>query len=94
MYMYLQDMLWESSSEDGESGEEEGGGENEGREGKSGKGAGGVVDVEDIGRVLHKVKVPRVGREGEVRGRVEHREMVTPMLRKNLTKQGVYASSC
>lgn len=48
----------------------------------------GVVDVEDIGKVLHRVRVPRAGGKVEIKRRVEPREMVTPLLRKNLSKQG------
>ena len=87
MYICAQEVFWETSSEEEE--EEEGRGK-DGEQGEGG-GGGGVVDVEDIGRVLHRVKIPRAGRGEEVRKRakMEPREMVTPLLRKNLSKQGV-----
>ena len=81
--------MWESSSEEEEEDEEEGK-EEEGRSGVKGsrEGGSGVVDVEDVGKVLHRARVPRASRELEVRKRVEPKEMVTPLLRKNLSKQG------
>lgn len=93
--LFLQDVLWETSSEEGESVEEEGQ-EGEGEEGgsgvkRSGKAASGVVDVEDMGRVLHKARVSRASRGLVIRKRAEPREMVTPLLKKNLSKQGMYS---
>lgn len=76
-------MLWESSSE------EEGEDEEEEREGGNG-GGGGVVDVEDVGDMLHRARPPRRGRELQIKKRSEVREMVTPLLRKTLSKQGTY----
>ena len=81
--------MWESTSEEEEE-EVEGGKEEEGRSGVGSSRESGVVDVEDVGKVLHRARVPRASRELEVRKRVEPREMVTPLLRKNLSKQGTY----
>ena len=53
-----------------------------------GKTTAGVVDVEDIGKVVHKMKKVKKQRDVD-RKNGELREMVTPMLRKALTKQGV-----
>ena len=81
--------MWESTSEEEEE-EVEGGKEEGGRSGVGSSRESGVVDVEDVGKVLHRARVPRASRELEVRKRVEPREMVTPLLRKNLSKQGTY----
>lgn len=55
--------------------------------------SGGLVDVEDIGGVMNKMKSAKQRRleeeEAVKRGDIEPREMVTPMLRKALSKQGV-----
>lgn len=52
----------------------------------------GLVDLEDIGGMMSKMKSAKQRRKEEeeaVRsGKVEPREMVTPMLRKALSKQG------
>ena len=85
-------MLWEEETSDEEDRSMEEGGE-EGEEGESkqklsGRSGAGVVDVEDMGKVLHRARVPHAGGEVEIKRRVEPREMVTPLLRKNLTKQG------
>lgn len=75
--------MWESSSEeedDVEDNEEMG----------QVKTGGGIVDVEDVGNMLRTVRVPRGGKELKIRKKTERREMVTPLLRKNLTKQGTY----
>ena len=83
MTLFFLQVLWESSSE--EEGEEE----EEEREGASSvKSSSGVVDVEDVGDMLHRTRPSQSGRELKIRKRVEKREMVTPLLRKNLTKQG------
>ena len=50
------------------------------------------MDLEDIGGMMNKMKSAKQRRSEEEeamrRGEVEPREMVTPMLRKALTKQG------
>ena len=50
----------------------------------------GLIDVEDMGKVVKKMKAAAKKRREEEEGRVsgEPREMVTPMLHKALTKQG------
>ena len=80
-------VLYESSSDEGE--------EADGDEGE-GKGRGvstGLVDMEDLGGVMGKMKSAKQRRleeeEAVRRGEAEPREMVTPMLRKSLSKQGV-----
>lgn len=86
-----QEMLWEeetSDEEDQSMGEGEEQEEGESKQKLSGKSGAGVVDVEDMGKVLHRARVPRTGGEVEIKRRVEPREMVTPLLKKNLTKQG------
>lgn len=85
-------MLWEETSdeEDESVGEREE--EEEEKQKLSRRSGAGVVDVEDMGRVLHRARVPRAGGEVEIKRRVEPREMVTPLLRKNLSKQGTYFS--
>lgn len=54
--------------------------------------SGGLIDVEDMGQVMRKMKSAksrRLEEEEAVRsGASEAREMVTPMLRQSLTKQG------
>ena len=72
---------------------EEGGEEGKGEEEESKqkfpmRSMAGVVDVEDMGKVLHRARVPHAGGEVEIKRKVELREMVTPLLRKSLTKQG------
>ena len=59
-----------------------------GEEAIGGKTTGGLVDVEDIGKVVHKMKKVKKQKDAD-RKNGEVREMVTPMLRKALTKQGV-----
>ena len=81
MLFIVQEVLWESSSEE-EGDEEEGGG------GEGVKRESGVVDVEDVGDMLHKARPPRASRELKIKRRGERREMVTPLLRKTLNKQG------
>ncbi|CAI8020330.1 S-adenosyl-L-methionine-dependent tRNA 4-demethylwyosine synthase TYW1 [Geodia barretti] len=80
----MPEVLWESSSEE-EGEEEEGGGE-------GGKRESGVVDLEDVGDMLRKARPPRASRELKIKRRGERREMVTPLLRKTLSKQGVYSN--
>ena len=93
-------VLYESSSEEeeeereGEGGEEGEGAGGDRRRGKGRKGArkegegGGLVDVEDIGKVF-VMRGQRRRKEGEEEGGSgELREMVTPLIRKSLTKQG------
>ena len=67
--------------------------ENDGEEAIGGKTTAGLVDMEDIGKVMHKMKKVKKQRDAE-RKNGELREMVTPMLRKALTKQGVFVSAC
>lgn len=47
--------------------------------------AGGVVDVEDIGNIMTKMKEVKHRRKDRTL-----REMVTPEIRQSLTKQGMY----
>jgi len=55
-----------------------------------GKQTGGLVDVEDIGKVVHKMKKAKKERDADAsRRNGELREMVTPNLRTALTKQGI-----
>ena len=83
--LYCTQVLYESSSEDDKEEEEE----------SRVRSSSGVVDVEDMGRVVVKLKEARVRRSKEEAAArknglqsSEPREMVTPLLRKNLTKQG------
>ena len=48
--------------------------------------AGGVVDVEDIGNIMTKMKEVKKHRHDDR----TLREMVTPEIRQSLTKQGMY----
>lgn len=82
----------ESSSDD-----EEPGDDNSDSTNKEGGGAGvsphsseGLIDVEDMGKVVKKMKAAAKKHREEEEGRVsgKPREMVTPMLHKALTKQG------
>ncbi|XP_064391426.1 S-adenosyl-L-methionine-dependent tRNA 4-demethylwyosine synthase TYW1-like [Halichondria panicea] len=81
-----EEVLYESSSEDEASGAEEE------AEGGSPRSSVGLVDVEDMGHVMGKMKSAKSQRreeEDQVRkGLKEPREMVTPALRQSLTKQG------
>ena len=94
----MQEVLWESSSDEEDDAEEgvqvEGDTKGDGKQKERAKTASeGVVDVEDMGSMLHQLKVSKERKkEGEVRKRMkmEPREMVTPLLKKNLTKQGVW----
>ncbi len=66
----------------------------------------GVMDLEDLGKVMHKMKAAKNRRDEEERsvtkGSInssgdgkevrEPREMVTPLLRQSLTKQGKLSS--
>ena len=83
-------VLYETSSDE----EDEEGGEVEGSEGPS-PSADGLVDLEDIGKVMSKMTSAkqrrRVEEEAIRSGKMEPREMVTPALRKALTKQGRHA---
>ena len=78
--------MYESSSEEEDGGEEvtEGGGP---------RSSGGLIDVEDMGQLMDKMKSAKTRRleeeESIRKGVREQREMVTPMLRQALTKQGV-----
>ena len=90
LLLSTQEVLWESSSEDGEGGEE---GKEEKEESSGTKTASGVVDVEDVGDMLYAARSPQSSRELKIRKKAEIREMVTPLLRKNLTKQGSIALS-
>ena len=82
----VQEVLWESSSEEEGEEEEEGGGE-------GGKRESGVVDLEDVVDMLRKARPPRASRELKIKRRGERREMVTPLLRKTLSKQVVYSNA-
>ena len=56
--------------------------------GSGAKSESGIVDVEDVGNMLHKVRVSRVSKDLKIRNKVEPREMVTPLMKKTLSKQG------
>ncbi len=79
-------MLYESSSDESDE-PDDGEGEVKGRS------SSGLVDLEDIGGMIDKMKSAKRQRSDEEeamrKGKAEPREMVTPMLRKALTKQGV-----
>ena len=81
-------VLYETSSDEEDGEDVEGVGGNTGQTPSS----DGLVDLEDIGGMMSKMKsVKQQRREEEeaVRtGKIPPREMVTPMLRKALTKQG------
>lgn len=53
--------------------------------GDSSEAGDGLVDLEDMGRVMKKVKEQK---KAEKNGLIERKEMITPTLRKSLTKQG------
>ncbi len=92
VFFFFCQILYETSSdeEEEEDGKSGGGVVSEGHSPSS----EGLVDVEDIGSMMGKMKSAKKRREEEeeaVRsGVAEPREMVTPMLRKSLSKQGVY----
>ena len=75
----------EASDNDNDSTNKEGGGA-----GVSPHSSEGLIDVEDMGKVVKKMKAAAKKRREEEEGRLsgEPREMVTPMLHKALTKQG------
>ncbi len=86
-------LLIESSSDEEE--EDNGGDDNDATNkeggGVSPRSSGGLIDVEDMGKMVKKMKAAAKKRQEEEEGRVsggEPREMVTPMLHKALTKQG------
>ena len=83
--------MYETTSSEEDSDYDDG----EAEEGVGGKTTAGLVDVEDIGKVVHKMKKVKKQRDAD-RKNGELREMVTPMLRKALTKQGLcfYACAC
>ena len=82
-FFFLQNR-YETSSDEDEAGE---------KEGQIG-GADGLIDLEDIGGMMGKMKSAKQRRleeeEAIKSGKMEPREMVTPMLRKSLSKQGGY----
>ena len=60
-------------------------------EGGASKSSNDIVDLEDMGKVVHKMKAAKTRRteeEDAMRRGSEAREMVTPVLKKALTKQG------
>ena len=74
-------VLYETSSD------EESGGEYERKEESSNE----IVDLEDMGKVMRKMKAAKIRRREEedaAKKGSEAREMVTPLLKKALTKQG------
>ena len=86
MYVSLQlenQLLIESSS-----GEEEGGEDDKGE--VSPHSSEGLIDMEDMGKVMKKMKAVVKKRQEEEKESAagEPREMVTPMLHKALSKQG------
>nr|KAG5707049.1 hypothetical protein BaRGS_019654 [Batillaria attramentaria] len=48
----------------------------------------GVVDLEDLGKVMHLAKTAKMKDSGDIGDDGEPREMITPMLRESLEKQG------
>ena len=60
-------------------------------EGGASKSSNDIVDLEDMGKVVRKMKAAKTRRteeEDAMRRGSEAREMVTPVLKKALTKQG------
>lgn len=60
-------------------------------EGDGLKSSNEIVDLEDMGKVMRKMKAAKTRRREEedaMRKGAEAREMVTPVLKKALTKQG------
>ena len=88
------ELLIESSSDEEEASGGEGDNDPTNKEGGGGvspRSSGGLIDVEDMGKVVKKMKAAAKQRREEEEGRAsggEPREMVTPMLHKALTKQG------
>ncbi|XP_070572971.1 S-adenosyl-L-methionine-dependent tRNA 4-demethylwyosine synthase TYW1-like [Ptychodera flava] len=95
-----EEELYETSSDEDESDEEE-----EGADGDKVKRSDGVVDLEDLGKMMGKMKKAKAEKESEtgsvIANGVGHRkfkkakdsqaepkEMITPLLRQSLTKQG------
>ncbi|KAK3084453.1 hypothetical protein FSP39_013792 [Pinctada imbricata] len=81
---------YETTTDDEEEYNEEGGGEELAGGGDISMGGGGMVDVEDLGKVMNNMKKAKVRRKKEEESRKsgEPREMITPMLKKALEKQG------
>ncbi|XP_013421711.1 S-adenosyl-L-methionine-dependent tRNA 4-demethylwyosine synthase [Lingula anatina] len=78
------EMYETSSEEDTEDEEEEGDGD-----GEKVQKANGVVDVEDIGKMVNNIKKAKAKRKVEDDNKSkEPREMITPLLRTSLQKQG------
>jgi len=81
-FLLLLQLMYETTSSEEDSGveyDDQGGG----------KQTGGLVDVEDIGKAVHKMKKAKKERDANTSRNGELREMVTPNLRTALTKQGV-----
>ena len=77
--------MYETTSSEEDSGDDDKSGSG------GGKQTGGLVDVEDIGKVVHKMKKAKKEKDADAsRRNGELREMVTPNLRASLTKQGVF----
>lgn len=89
LFKHLQVLYESSSDEEEEAGDDEGAGKVSGPKPSA---AGGLVDLEDIGGMIDKMKSAKQRRleeeEAMRSGKAEPREMVTPMLRKALSKQG------
>lgn len=71
--------------------ETESGEESAGEDGEDGSGEeSGVMDIENLGNMVARIKGAKAKRrqEEEAAGTTEAREMITPALRKALTKQG------
>lgn len=83
-----EEELYETTSEEEEEDEEEEADEDDNE--LSLQKSNGVVDVEDLGKVMKNMKKAKVRRKREdlAKGSGEPKEMVTPALRKALEKQG------
>ena len=82
-------LLIESSSDEEEVEDDDEGGDTA-KKGVNPSSSDGLIDMEDMGKVMKKMKAAAKKRKEEEEGKAvgELREMVTPMLHKALTKQG------
>ena len=86
---FISKVLYESSSDEEDTTDDV---NTVSKEGGSPHSSGGLIDVEDMGQMMSKMKSAKSRRleddEAVRSGQSEAREMVTPMLRQSLTKQG------
>lgn len=61
--------------------------DDENEDGKIKKQPNGLVDMEDLGKVINGMKTKRT-KKNAVNGDAQPKEMITPLLRKSLEKQG------